>query len=411
MKIKIYMETHKTFSGEKISLSGYLLISCSYSGKRMKTHLGIKIDPVYWDKENQRVKDIHPDSAVFNSYLVKITEIAEQSFCFLNESQSPPDPKELREEINKRRPLPLIGFFDAYIEFMEENMYKWTTNTYKKIRTLYKVLREYSLLPGNNLQLHSFDLNNFRAVEEHFIKNSGYANVTSSKYLNIIKWFLSWAIRKKYYFNPALKEFRPSDVPMTEKDKTIVYLNKTELFRIYDLKDLSRKEERIRDVFCFCCFTGLRYTEATSIKKPDIAEGTIRFKEAGSEKSIPLNRYASELLMKYKNTYFKGDTVFPVFSNLTFNKYLRTIALKADLQRLVYYEKDSNMKSAAFPVNQIISSGLARNTFLMTALELGVSEETLARITGSKSSQILRRYKLQLENKDKLEFSKFDNMR
>ncbi len=409
IKINIYQEVHSGRVNGKNSSDGYLLVSCSYSGKRMKMHLGINIDPMYWDSENQSVIDMHPDSKVLNDYLKKIREISHQSFLSLSKGNAIPAPLALREKIKMLRPFAFHDFFDAFIEFLSGNRRKWEKSTYKKVRTLYHLLREYSLLPENSLHLYSFDLNDFRKIENHFIVNSGYALSTSLGYLNIIKWFLYWAISKKYYYNPAIRELKPASILEADNTREIIFLKRDELFQIFNIRGLPKREGHIRDIFCFMCFTGLNYSVVGRIKKDDINGERVRIKGANNGKIVPFNRYAYEIVLKYKNKYFRGDNFFPAFSIITINKYIRLIALKSDIQRLVYYKGNKNKEGLNVPLHKVISVGIAKHTFLMTALDLGVSEETILRITGNKSAIILDRYRSQLEVKDRQEMCKFDS--
>lgn len=68
----------------------------------------------------------------------------------------------------------------------------------------------------------------------------------------------------------------------------------------------ARKEylARVRDVFCFQCFTSLRYSDVAKLKRSDIVDGVIKVvtKKTGDTISIELNKYSSAIL---ENTRMK----------------------------------------------------------------------------------------------------------
>ena len=104
---------------------------------------------------------------------------------------------------------------------------------------------------------------------------------------------------------------KSSSQKVTNYSREIIYLNRDELFKLYQLIGLSRKEERIRDIFCFICFTGIRYSVLKQIKKYNLTADYITFPDPLIKKSIPLNQYAKDILKKYTNVYFRGETLFP----------------------------------------------------------------------------------------------------
>ena len=85
----------------------------------------------------------------------------------------------------------------------------------------------------------------------------GLKNSTIEKKLGYLRWFLNWATDRGYNTNLDYKKFHPT-LKMTQRK--VIYLTKEEIARVRDL-ELSETQaylDPIRDIFLFCCFSGLR---------------------------------------------------------------------------------------------------------------------------------------------------------
>ena len=409
ISIKYYLEARKS-SIQNRDIAWPLVMSCSYSGIRIKMHLGIKVPASHWNSGMQMILNVSDQFGEMNSYLEGIRAVVINSFSLLQKDSEIPNPELLKAKIKESMPVFSRGFFDAYIEFMEEKHLGWAKSTYLKIRTLYNLLREYDAWQLGGLKLHNFSSNDFGQIESYFINIKGFAQITTLRYMTMIKWFLNWAVEKKYYFNPALRAMKPMVEVRENTLKEVIYLNRDELFRLFDLGGISRREERVRDIFCFICFTGIRYAILKKVKKQDVRDDNLYLPNNARQESMPLNQYAIEILNKYTNLFFRGKTLFPAFSELTVNKYLQRLAEKAGLSRYIPAENRSEPGGSGNPQYHKLSIGIARNTFIMNGLLLGVSEESLVRIAGGSSSYMLKRYKSQLEKKDRLQMNKFNDL-
>lgn len=58
-------------------------------------------------------------------------------------------------------------------------------------------------------------------------------------------------------------------------EKRIIFLTWDELMTVYNFPIPESKKylDRVRDVFCFCCFTSLRYSDVYNLKRFDIKTG------------------------------------------------------------------------------------------------------------------------------------------
>ena len=107
--------------------------------------------------------------------------------------------------------------------------------------------------------------------------------VTIKKHFSNLKWFLVWAIIKGYCKETAIEKY---SVRFREIKQPIIFLTPEELTRLYTFQipadgetvtlkrangeeyekevSFSSSLEKTRDLFCFCAFTGLRYSDMAS---------------------------------------------------------------------------------------------------------------------------------------------------
>lgn len=99
----------------------------------------------------------------------------------------------------------------------------------------------------------------------------------------------------------------------------MIFLTWEELNKLKDYKIPLTKQylERVRDVFLFCCFSGLRYSDVYNLKRSDIRDGHIEITtvKTADRLVIELNNHSRAILDKYKDVEFEGHKVLPVISN------------------------------------------------------------------------------------------------
>ena len=134
----------------------------------------------------------------------------------------------------------------------------------------------------------------------------------------------------------------------------MVYLNKEELELVEKHKFAQMRLEQVRDMFIFCCYTGLAYAEMSNLKSKHIVTGfdgkewiKMHRKKTGKDFSVPLLEKPIQIIEKYGDT--KTEKILPKISNQKFNSYIKEIC------EIVGIEKN-------------ISHHIARKTFATTVL-------------------------------------------
>ena len=380
-----------------------VFMSVSFGGKRIILGTGIKVDIHGWDPEHQRVSPANPESKALNSRLSTLVEIAQRTMNSLQHSGKEVNTENFRTLFVQLKPQISQGFFKVFFQFMEEGMPRWSQATYRKVRTIYKLLREFDDQTAYGVSFDKMDerfLQNFSA----YCRQIPYKDSTTFKAVSIIVWFLNWASGKGYNVYRDYKQFYKLMDPPEETSRNMLSLRWDELMGLKNSQPDTRMMERARDLFCFMCFTGLRFSELQLLKKEDLtaSEVIVRAK-TGRLRRVPLNKYGKDIYLSYENKYFRNNTAFPSISLVTMNKYLRELGKRAGLKRDVSLYRDGDQRVALFTC---LTAGIAVNTFIVNAIELEIPAEYIAEFTGVRNDSRVRKIKMDLAG---MEIQKFDH--
>lgn len=200
-------------------------------------------------------------------------------------------------------------------------------------------------------------------------------NSTIKKQLGFLKWFLRWAANKDYHRNKVYDAYNPK---LKDPEKPIVFLTwkEQDKLRDYRIPEAKRYLKRVRDVFFFCCFTGLRYSDVHNLCRSDIKDDGIEITTIKTSHllRIELNKHSRAILDKYKNIPFRNDKALPVISNQKMNDYLKELCELAGIDEPVHetYYRGMNRVDEIHPKYEVIGTHAGRRTFISNAVSLGI---------------------------------------
>ena len=414
--------TTRTFIKE----SGLVMIRIRWNAKKSEISfsLGYKIDPEKWDSSKQLVKSnttfkdgkktIYAKEV--NATIRNALSIIAEIFDDFNRQSIVPDKDELKgklsESLNYSHKKSNADenkdylFDDSFNYFITERPKEGnfsSNSTYK-----YKLVHDQLLSFRDGITLSQIDqklMNKFT----YWYVNNGYCNRTINKQLKTLKSCLRWLGRNGYPINKEALEFKPK---LKVIPKTVTYLKYNELihFMNYTFPENQAYLTKARDLFCFMCFTSLRYSDLVALKHSHIIDEQI---EMFSEKTdgkliIPLVDQAKQIIEKY--SWYKGDTVFPVPSNQKLNDYLKEAAELAGLNRIVsqsYFKGNERYEKTAYFYEQI-SCHDARRTFVVCSLSLGIPMTIVMRATGHSDYESMKPYIEVLNETQRMEMDKWN---
>lgn len=373
-----------------------LLIFCvSLYGNRLKKSTKILLPVDKWDAKKQQVKKSHPKSVEINAYLtylksktedIYFNNLRKENFAFdafksIVEDTLFPTKKEEEEEIQKD----VLVVFEEYLNARSIEVSKGTV---KRIKVLQNHLKNYELKAKQTLTFDSLDIPFFEKLRAYLLTEVKLTNNTLARYIKSVKTFLNWCVEREYTDNLQYKKFK------LKSEKTIViYLTEDEFRAIHQL-DLEANQTlaKVRDVFCFGCFTGQRYSDIAALKRSNIRDNVwyLNVQKTKDVIKIPLTKAALVILDKYKDL----DKPLPVFTNQRTNLHLKEIGKLAGIDEIITYVRYRGAERIEIQEEKynFISTHTARKTFVTLSMEAGMTNPEIMAITGHKDLKTLQKY-------------------
>lgn len=393
---------------EKDKPDAKLRFRIRWNGNIVAFNVGHRVDIDKWISDAQRCKNntTHGSkkthSSIINRDIQNFQDICDTVFFYFEQKGISPSPDEFRDEFNQRlgkKIKPDRTIFEYHTEFMIEQgrESQWEEATYKEHRTVQRRLKEFAPklefedLTEKGLSkfvdyMHTIQVNS---------KKKGLKNSSIRKNLDNLKWFLRWATNKGYNKEMAFTTFQPK---LKEVKNVIVYLTWEELMKVYNFTFPSSCShlEKVRDAFCFCCFTSLRYSDLANLKRSSVFDDHIQVTTIKTYETlrIELNNYSKELLDKYKDEKFPNDLALPVISNQKMNDRLKEIGevCGIDSPVSVTYYKANERVDEVYKKYELLTTHCGRRTFISNAIMLGIAPEIVMKWTGHEDYRTMKPY-------------------
>lgn len=398
----------------------------SYAGNAIDFPTRLNVDVQYWDakdqhvldgfvgKTNQKTSDINRTIDEYRSFANELFaryELLEKRIPLVGEV------KDLFNDMigrpNVDVPNPGESFFVTFDMFTSEvgEKNQWTPATFEK----FAALKNHLLVFDTKLSFYTLNDSKLQDYVNYLSKKE-FRNTTISKNLAFVRWFLRWASMKGYYNGTSHETFKPRLKGVDSNSREIIYLTQEEIKKLqnYHFKPNEDALERVRDVFLFCCFTGLRYSDVAKLTRFDVKKGFINVvtKKTVDGLIIELNKHSQAILDKYKDVAFPKHKVLPVISNEKMNEHLKRLGQVAELDeptRIVYF-KGNVRHEEVYPKWSLLTTHCGRRTFVVTALQVGIPVEVIMRWTGHSNYDAMKPYAKIVDDLKKRSMSRFDDL-
>ncbi len=412
--VRYYIEKRRDQQGRIRTQKVPILMYFSFDGKRLQLNTGERVNAGDWDEEKQVLKPGVPGSKQINRYLASLGEEVLSVYREARETGKKPGTHYMREQLKYQRRKDHIGFFDVFMRFIDENHSRWSIYTFRKIRTTYNHLRRFSEAEQIDIEFNRIDRDFLDRYVRFFRIKYNHSNNTIVKNLNVLKWFLNWATERGYNKSVLYRDYELTWETGPRVRTADLVLDWEELMRISHYEPGSRSLKEVRDIFCFMCFSGIKLSRVYQLKQSNVLGDQVRMPGKGGMDyyHLPLNERASQILAEYRDRNYPGDACFPHYSNPYFNQLLKQLGKEAGVNHFISLEIHAGPERGIrqVPKYQILSSKIAVNTFLFNGLRLGVSAETLAFVTDSKTLAAIERFHPLLEQAAFEDIRKFNRL-
>ncbi len=365
-----------------------------------------------WDGSRCRKNTSHGkdkvSAGIINKELDNLEDRISKAFFYFENIDHIPTKEELKSRLDTNGEDSSKNLLEMIDEFLTEQstINQWSlgmlSNARRSLYSLVEALGKKTKLDAiDNAQyakLLQFYYNKkvtVKSIDDAPIIKTGLKNTTINSYLNNIRRFSKWAEEKGYCSTCTIANQAPS---LKTIKKPVVFLEWNELLSIMNVDiQFLKSFDDIRTMFCFCCFTGLRFSDMQNLKWSDVYSDRIEIvtQKTSDRLTINLNKFSKEILDKRgKIPHEQNDKVFPKLSLKHYNEVLIQIAKMAGIDTEIEFVQLSGANKQVIRMKKYdcISSHTARRTFVCNSLSLGIPPNVVMKWTGHKNYKSMNPY-------------------
>ena len=317
---------------------------------------------------------------------------------------------EAEKILPKRKVKSAVDYIDEFMR-EESRLKEWSPETVRMIKSFKNHLLKFN----KKADLDYFDKNGLNKFITYLRSDAGLEENSAKKQYKNLSWFLRWAARKGYTQVRDVDSYVP--VFKTVK-KPVIFLTPEELSKVYHLKIPKNGEvvklmtyegreyekvvaesggmERARDLFCFCAFTGLRYSDVVEVRRVDINDGVLTVTTQKTHDRLPiiLHENALAILKKYEKEEFRGGRALPYMTNQQMNRCLKDLCEICGFNTpyTVTCYRRGTRHDEVYPKYELIGTHAGRKTFICFALSNGVAPDVVMKFTGHSDYKSMKPY-------------------
>lgn len=353
-------------------------------GKRFEFATSRTVQPADWVQATSRVVSVNSKLMdEVNSHLdvLKARVLSVERRLLIQETPITIENFEAEWFGGKQRSIMLLQVFE------EHNGKVWdlighthTFSTWKRYKTSFRHTRSFI---KDKYNLHDIDVTkiHFSFITDYdfwlrVTRNCGHNSTI--KYLTNFRKIINICLKNGWINKDPFAGFK-----MTKLEVERAILSKEEIDVIAHKSIENERLSTVRDIFIFCCYTGLAYADVESLSQMQLFPGIdgglwiyTHRKKTDVSARIPLLPTAQQIIEIYRDhpECVERNRVLPVPSNQKFNSYLKELA-------------------AICGIRKYLTSHMARHTFATTiTLTNGVPIESVSKMLGHRTIRTTQLY-------------------
>lgn len=310
----------------RINKKGKCTVYCriTYLKIRKEFTTGIFIKPDDWNAKQQ----LSTDKQV-NAKLSLIKNKLNQVFLFLevNEKVFSVDDIYLKykgEDTTAQKTI--LEVFKLHNDRMEALVGKTYSNgTLTKFKQTKNHIKNFinHAYRKRDLELSKLSMKFLSDLDFYLKSELNHKQISINKTIQRLRKIVNVAIAENVLDKDPFLIYKPKKV-----NHTIIYLNTSELKVMEEHNFKQIRLQQVKDMFVFCCYSGLAYKEMSELSKKNIIQDIDGFwlnltrEKTQKELIVPLLPKAKMILDKYNGE----DYILPRISNAKFNSYIKEVA-------------------------------------------------------------------------------------
>jgi integrase len=388
-----------------------------YRGNRLKYYFGESILPGNWNTKKQRVKSNRTTTAdgkySLNDLLDNLKKVCEEAYNNEIKNGTPLpatikkhldnfiDQQFHQDKIDKDKPT-LFSLIDRFIqgEMKKKGGREKSDRTLQNYSAVRLHLKDFEKKKGYKVNFNTITLEFFNSYTT-FLKKEfaqitrgkepkkiiGLAHNTIAKDISFLKGFLNKAVSLGYTTNLA---FKHEDFSYSEEVTDAIYLKEQEIEHLFNFDTGNVKLNNVKDLFVAGCWLGLRYSDLSKIKEPNIIEEEgekfikIKTQKTGTDVIVPCHPMVLKVMDRYQNNI---NQLPKIVSSQKFNEWIKDVCKQAGLDELGRLTTEPGKT-----LYQCVSSHTMRRSMASNFYLMGVAPEDLMPITGHTTRKSFDKY-------------------
>ena len=369
-----------------------LMCRITYLDERKQFSVGLFINPKNWNNSLQECEPPSNDNNYINSQLNLIKNQINQVFLYLQINNSEFTVDDIYTKFKGNTPKKELGVLEVY-ELFNIRIYKLIGRdlkkvTYKKYIESFVHLKSFikAYFKANDIKLKDLKLN-FLNEYEYFLKTQkGLEQSTINKAIQRFRKVIQFALEQEYIDKNPFIGYKAKRL-----QKEVIYLTDDELKSLENYDFSQTRLQQVKDLFVFCCYTGLAFKEMSNLKPEHIVKGFdgnkwIKMNREKTSKPlmIPLLPKALYIISKYQSE----EKLLPIISNQRFNSYLKEIADIVGLKKnLTHHIARKTFASTVLLFNDVSMEVVSE---LLGHSKISTTQDYYAKIVNKKLSETMR---------------------
>lgn len=378
-----------------------LMCRITYLDERKQFSVGLFINPKNWNNSLQECEPPSDDNNYINSQLNLIKNQINQVFLYLQINNSEFTLDDIYNKFKGNTPKKELGVLEVY-ELFNIRIQKLIGRdlkkvTYKKYIESFVHLKSFikAYFKANDIKLKDLKLN-FLNEYEYFLKTQkGLEQSTINKAIQRFRKVIQFALEQEYIDKNPFIGYKAKRL-----QKEVIYLSDDELKSLENYDFSQTRLQQIKDLFVFCCYTGLAFKEMSILKPEHIVKGFdgnkwIKMNREKTSKPlmIPLLPKALYIISKYQSE----EKLLPSISNQRFNSYLKEIADIIGLKKnLTHHIARKTFASTVLLFNDVPMEIVSE---LLGHSKISTTQEYYAKIVNKKLSETMKGLSVRLNEK------------
>ena len=387
----------------KSNKQGNAPIRCrlTFNKKRKIFSTGLFINPKHWYSKLQLAKPPSEENNHTNTQLSLIKQKVNQAFLFLqvnNPEFTLDDIFNQYKGVPTKKEIGLVEVYNLYLQRIKRLIDKEIKLvTYRKYEESLTHLKDFIKwnCKSSDVKINALKPN-FITDYEYFLKVEKNLQIsTLNKAIQRFRKVLSYGISQNHLDKDPFTFYKAKRLK-----KEVIFLDNIELTNLENHVFEIKRVKQIRDLFIFCCYTGLGFSEMRNLKTTHIVKGfdselwlDIKRNKIQKNYRVPLLPKAKEIVEIYQSDI--SDYVFPKMSNPKFNAYLKEIADIVGIKKnLTHHVARKTFASTVLLYNDVPMEIVSE---LLGHSKMSTTQEYYGKIVQKKVSEVMIKLAIKID--------------